>query len=144
MILCASAAAVAAFILSGQSGIRHYTAPELAELTCRQLGERHEEVIFAYHDAEIAYKRRTGAFHDDLGLPPEDVLPIAVLMKHFMRDSNISEADVMARATATPLHDSALFSEISATCATNPSWLAVEAMRQAAMNLGLIDSKEMD
>jgi len=138
LMLCATAA-LAAFVWAGPYDIKHYTADELAELTCDALGERHEEVIFAYHDAEIAYKRRTGAFHDDLGLPPEDVVPYAVLMKQFMHDNNISEADVVTRSTATPLLDSAFYAEVSGQCATNPTWRAVDAMREAATNLGLID-----
>lgn len=144
LMLCASAAALAAFIWSGPPEIRHYTADELSQLTCEELGQRHEDVIDAYHDAEIVHKRRTGAFHDDLGLPPEDVVPYAVLMKRFMRDNHISETDVVTRSTPTPLLYSDFYYEISGTCVANPSWQAVEAMRQTALNLGLIGENEMD
>jgi hypothetical protein len=144
LMLCTSAAALPAFIWSGQSQIRHYTADELSELTCEELGQRHEEFIDAYHDAEIAHFRKAGVFHDDLGLPPEDVMPYAVLLKRFMRDNNISETDLVTRSTATSLLYSGFYYEISGTCAANPSWQAVEAMRQSALNLGLIGINEMD
>lgn len=144
LILCASAAALAALIWSGPSEIRHYTADELSELTCEELGERHREVIDAYHDAEIAHKRRTGAFHDDLGLPPQDVIPYAVLMMRFMRDNNISETDVVKRSMPAPLLYSDFYYEISGTCVANPSWQANEAMQQAALNLGLIGGNETE
>ncbi len=142
-MVCACAVVLAAFVRVGTSEIRHYTADELAELTCEALGQRHDDVIMAYHDAEIAYKRRTGAFHDDLGLPPEHVVPYAVLMKQFMRDNNISGADVVTRSSATPLLDSVFYSEISGECANNPSLQAKEAMREAATHLGLLDGRAM-
>lgn len=144
LTLGAFAAALVAFIALGPSEIRHYTADDLLELTCEVLGERHKQVIDAYHDAEIAHFRKAGGFHDDLGLPPEDVVPYAVLMKRFMRDHNISETDVRTRSTATPLLDSDFYYEISGTCAANPSWQAVDAMRQAALNFGLIGWNDMD
>lgn len=141
LMLCASAA-LAAFIWSGPSEIRHYTAGELSEMTCEALGESHTEVIDAYHDAEIAHFRKAGAFHDDLGLPPEDVVPYAVLMTRFMRDHDIDKTDVITRSMPTPLLYSDFYYEISGTCAANPSWKAVEAMRQAALNLSLISRNE--
>lgn len=144
LMLCASAAALAAFVWPGPSEIRHYTADELSELTCETLGQRHEEVINAYHDTEIAHFRKAGAFHDDLGLPPEVVMPYAVLMKRFMRDNNIGEADLATRSTSMPLLYSDFYYEISGTCAANPSWPATEAMRQSAVNLGLFGRNEMN
>jgi hypothetical protein len=139
LTLCASAAGLAAFVWSGPSEIRHYAPDELAELTCEGLGERHEEVIFAYHDAEIAHYRQAGAFHDDLGIPPEDVVPYAVLIKRFLRDNGITEADIADTASATPILSSGFYYEVSGICAKNPSWQATDAMKQAALNLGLID-----
>lgn len=139
LTLCASAAGLAAFIWAGPSEIKHYTAEELAGLTCEALGERHLEVIDAYHDAEIAHHRRTGAFHDDLGIPPEDVVPFAVLIKQFLRDNGITDADIADTSTATPILSTSFYYEVSGICATNPSWQATAAMRQAALNLGLIN-----
>lgn len=140
LCLCAPAAALAFFAWPQSSQIRHYTAEELAGVTCEELGARHEEVIFAYHDAEIAYYRREGVFHDDLGLPQEDVLPFIVLMKQFMEDNEIREADIAApRSSSTPFSRSKFYHDISAICAENPLLEAVGAMRQAATNLNLID-----
>ncbi|MEY8828578.1 hypothetical protein AB9K34_09200 [Sedimentitalea sp. XS_ASV28] len=139
LILCASAVGRAAFIWADPSKIKHYSADELAKLSCEALSERHNELIDAYHDAEIAYKRRTGAFHDDLGLPPEDVVPFAVLIKRFVRDNNISEAHIEGKFPSTPILSSGFYYEVSAICATNPSWQATDAIRQAALSLGLID-----
>lgn len=144
LMLCAFAAVLAAFIWSGPSEIRHYTADELSELTCEELGERHTEVIDAYHDAEIAHYSRTGAFHDDLGIPPEDVVPYAVLLKRFMRDNNISETDLVTRSMPMPLLYSDFYHEVSGACAANPSWRAVEAMRRSALSRGLIGRNEVD
>lgn len=138
-ILCGTAAALGVAVWTGPSEIRHYSADELAELTCEDLGERHEDVIVAYHDAEIAHKRRTGAFHDDLGLPSEDVLPYPVLMKRFMRNNNIRETDTVAGVSSARLQDTDFYYRVSGLCAANPSWHAVDAMRQAAIELGLMD-----
>ena len=138
-MLCASMAGLLAFVWADFSELKHYAADELAELTCEALGERHEEVIVAYHDAEIAHKRRTGAFHDDLGLPSEDVLPYPVLMKRFMHDNNISEADIKAGSLAARIQNTDFYYAISGICAASPSWQAVDAMRQAAIELGLMD-----
>ena len=144
LMLCVSVAALAAFVWSGPAPIRHYTFDDLSELTCEELGERHTEVIDAYHDAEIAHYGRTAAFHADLGLPSDDVLPFAVLMMGFMRDNNISESKVVTRSTPWPLLYSDFYYEISGTCAANPSMRAVEAMRESALKLGLIGRDEMD
>ena len=143
-MLCASAAALAAFVWSGPSQIRHYTFDELSELTCEELGERHTEVLDAYHDAEIAHYGQTATFHVDLGIPSEDVVPYAVLMMRFMRDNNISETNLVTRSMLWPLLYSDFYYEISGTCAANPSWQAVEAMRQSALKLGLIGRNEID
>lgn len=135
---CVAAAGLAAIIWSGPFEIRHYRVDELAGLTCEALGERHEDVIVAYHDAEIAHYRQAGAFHDDLGIPTEDVLPYAVLIKWFVRDYGISETDIAGPSSETPILSSDFYFAVSGLCATNPSWLATDAMRQAALNLGLI------
>ena len=132
-------AALAAFVWSGPSKIRHYTADELLELTCEELGERHTEVINVYHDAEIAHYRRTGAFHDDLGIPPEDIVPFAVLIEWFVRSNDISEAHIKGNFPEMPILSTSFYYEVSGICATNPSWQATGAMQQAAINLGLID-----
>lgn len=141
LCVCASAAALATFVWVSADEPQHFTADELIKLTCHALGQRHEEVIFDYHDAEIAHYRRTGAFHDDLGLPSEDVVPYAVLIKRFMQDNHITVADLATTSSSTPLLDSDFYYETSAICAANPSWQAVDAMRQAAINLGLIDGQ---
>ena len=138
LTLCASAAGLAAFVWSGISEIRHYTADELVELTCDELAERHLEVIDAYHDAEIAHYRQAGTFHDDLGIPPENVVPIAVLIKWFVLHNDISEAHIEGKFPKTPILSSGFYYEVSSICASNPSWLATAAMRQAALDLGLI------
>jgi len=117
----------------------YYTATELTELTCKALGERHDEVIFAYHDVEIAHFRQTGAFHDDLGIPSEDVVPYAVLIKHFLHHNNIREADMVNTSSSTLILDSGFYYEVSRICAINPSWQATDAMLQAAQNLGLTE-----
>ncbi len=137
--LILSAAVLAVYVWSGPSDIKHYTADELPELSCEALGERHRELIDAYHDAEIAHYRQTGAFHDDLGIPSEDVVPYAVLMKQFMDDNDIGVADIADTSSLTPNLDSRFYYEVSGICATNPSWQATDVMRQAAKNLGLID-----
>ena len=137
--LTLSAAALVVFVWSGPSDIKHYTSDELAVVSCEALGERHKELIDAYHDAELAHYRHAGAFHDDLGIPSEDVVPYAVLMKQFMHDNEISVADIADTSSLTPILDSSFYFEASGICATNPSWQATDAMRQAAANLGLID-----
>lgn len=143
LMLFASAASLAAYVWTAPSKIQHYTADDLAELRCDELGERYLEVIDAYHDAEIAHYRQTGAFHDDLGIPSEDVLPYAVLIKRFLRDNEISEADIADTSSSTPILDSGFYYEVSGICATNPSWQADDAMREAATNLGLLDGRAM-
>jgi len=66
---------LALYVWQHPSQIKHYTAAELVGLTCEELGEKHEEMIFEYHDASIGYYTRIGAFSDDLGLPRDDDLP---------------------------------------------------------------------
>lgn len=132
------ASILVAFLWVGSTKIAHYSAEELANLSCVVLGERHEEVILAYHDAELAHFRRTGSFHDDLGVPPEDVLPFAIVFRQFLHDNDLSAAGITNTSSATTTLGSDFYYETSAICATNPSWLATDAMRQAALNLGLI------
>jgi hypothetical protein len=139
LILSVTAVVLVVLHWASPSEITHYTAEQLVELTCEELGERHEEVIFAYHDAEIAHYRQAGAFHDDLGIPPENVVPYAVLMERFVRDNNISKADIATGPSPTPFLNTRFFYETTGICAVNPSWQAVEALRQAAINLGLIN-----
>ena len=137
---CVFAAALAVFVWPRSAKIKHYTAEELVGATCEELGAAHEEVIFAYHDAEIAYVRRAGVFHDDLGLPQEDVVPFVVLMRRFMEDNDIKEAELAAPLSPSiPLQSSKFYYEISAICAANPLLGAVAAMRQAATKLNLIN-----
>ena len=139
LTLGASAVGLAAYIGEDLPESKHYSADELVELSCEALGERHEEVIVAYHDAEIAHRSRTGTFHDDLGLPTEDVLPYAVLIKRFVRDHDIGKAETAGAWSSMPILSSGFYHEVSAICATNPSWQATDAMRQAALNLSLIE-----
>lgn len=139
LTLCAVAVGFAAFIFVVPSEVKHYSADELAGLTCGALGERHLEVTDDYHDAEIAHYRQAGAFHDDLGIPPEDVVPYAVLIKRFLIDNGITEADIAGTSPATPILSSSFYYEVSGICAISPSWQATAAMRQAALNLDLID-----
>ena len=135
-------AALLVFNWVGSSDIKHYAADELAGLTCEDLGERHLEVIDAYHDADIAHYRQTGSFDGGVGLPPEEVVPYAVLMKRFMHDNGISDADIVGALSATPILSSNFYYEISAICATNPKWQAIDAMHKAATDLDLIKGPE--
>ena len=140
LFFCASAIALIIFVSARSSEIKSYTADDLIGLTCEELGERHEEVIFAYHDAEISYYKRAGAFHDDLGLPEEDILPFVVFMRRFMQDNDINEVDLAKPSSPlTTIQGSEFYHEVSGICAANPMLEAVEAMRRAAMNLSLID-----
>ena len=131
--LALSVITMTAFIWTGTPTIKHYTAAELMPLTCAALGERHEEVITAYHDAEIAHFRKTGAFHDDLGIPSEDVIPYSIVIKQFLREHNIVDAAM------SPILNSDFYAAVSGICASNPSWQATDAMRQVAISMELID-----
>ena len=62
-------------------------------------------------------------------------------MKLGSRDNNINEAALEARSSLKPILASGFFYEITSVCATNPSWQAIDAMKQAALNLGLIDGQ---
>lgn len=139
-LLCISTAALVLFFWTRPSEIKLYGADELVGLTCAELGERHEEVIFAYHDAAIDYYNREGAFPEDLGLPKEEVLPIVVLMKKFVEDNGLRKLNLSEPFLSTSNPQSSFFAEISAVCATNPSLDALDAMRQAAEQLNLIDA----
>lgn len=120
------------------SEIAHYTLGELRDLTCAELVEKHEEVIFAYHDAAIKIYGRTGAFPDDLGLPKEDVIPFAIVMREFIKDNELTGFDLSNPFYGSPSAPDAYFSnEISHVCALNPAMLAIEAMGQAAKRLEL-------
>lgn len=138
LLLLAAIATLTLYYSSRHSGLKQYTADALYGVTCETLGEQHDTVITACHDAEIAYFRRSGKFHDNLGLPQEDVLPYAILMAHFMQLNGIAKSDVLHKSSTTPLLSSAFYYEISALCAANPSWLAIDALRQAAINLDLM------
>lgn len=143
LFLGISSAVLAAYAWPHLFEIRHYTEDELVGLTCAELGEKHEEVIFAYHDASIAQYNRTGAFEDGLGLPREEVLPFVILMKNVILDNDLRGFDLtkpfFLSASATPpmLH-SAYHAEASSVCATNPTMDAVEAMLLSARNLELM------
>jgi hypothetical protein len=122
--------------------IRHYTEAELQGLSCSELSRRHEEVIFAYHDASITRYRETGAFEDNLGLPAEDLLPIIILMKKVIRDHGITGVELTmpfshsVSANASRVNAS-FFAEVSAVCARHPEMNDVAAVLQAAANLKL-------
>ncbi|CAN0652666.1 conserved exported protein of unknown function [Nitratireductor aquimarinus] len=140
LLICASALALAFYVWAQPAQIKHYTADELMGFNCEELGTAHEDLIVAYHDAEIARHRREGSFSDDLGLPKEDDLPFVVLMRRFMQDNDIREADLAKPSSpSATLQRSSFYAEISGLCAGNPSLGAVEAMRQAATKLNLID-----
>ncbi|UWQ10186.1 hypothetical protein K3X41_09615 [Aliiroseovarius crassostreae] len=132
---------LAAYLWRLPNDIRHYTEAELLGSTCAELSEKHEEVIFAYHDASLARKRKTGSF-DDPGLPAEDMLPLLIVMKKVIRDNEIAGLDLTqpffhSPSAAPPRLHSDFYAEISAICATNPAMDAGAAMLQAARNLGL-------
>lgn len=140
LFTCASIIILALYIWVNPSEIRHYTADDLVGLTCAELGEKHEEVIFAYHDAAIDHRKRTGAFPDDLGLPQDDVLPFAILLRTFIQENDLSEFDLSQSFfhSSSRLHSN-FFAEASHVCASNPSQGAMEAVGRAAKNLNLID-----
>lgn len=123
--------------------VRHYTVDELVGLTCEDLGQAHEQVIFAYHDASLARRGHTGSFEADLGLPRDEVLPFVILLRKVIEDIDLTGFDPAkpfvhsASATAPRLHAD-FYAEASGVCATSPTMNAVEAMVQAARNLGLI------
>lgn len=133
VLVCAGAAA-AAYVMWGRGeDIRVYAAAELVGLSCEALGARHEEVIFAFHDAELAHYRRAGSFHDDLGLPMEEVLPMIVLMRWVLEDSALNGATIAAAVSpGEALIRSGFYSKTSAICAANPQMPAVAAIGQAA------------
>ncbi|SFU15160.1 hypothetical protein [Sedimentitalea nanhaiensis] len=139
-LFCIAAGALVFFAWSQPTQIKHYTSEDLIGLTCEELSERHEDFIFAYHDAEIAYHRRTGAFHDDLGQPQEETLPFMVLMRRFMQDNHIRKVDLAHPSfPSTTLQRTKFYYEISAACAAGSSLRAVDVMRQVATKLNLID-----
>jgi hypothetical protein len=121
-------------------GTRHYTADELTGLTCAELGQRHEDVIFAYHDAALAKTRRTGTVQDDPGLPKEEVLPFVILMRKVIQDHDLDGFDpgkpfFHSASVATPRLHADFYAEVTSVCATNPAMDAVAAMLQAARTL---------
>ncbi|MFT5796826.1 MAG: hypothetical protein ACI84R_000880 [Candidatus Azotimanducaceae bacterium] len=135
LFLCAAITVLVLFVWARPSELKHYTADELIGLTCQELGQKHEEVIFAYHDVEITHYKRTGAFHDDVGLPKVEVLPYEVLIQRFIQDNGLSGDNLLQPVSIS--RSSNFSSEISNICVTNPLLLAVDAMRQAAKNLNL-------
>lgn len=138
LFLCICAALSAVYVWPNFSQIRHYTEDDLIGLTCEELGEKHEEVIFAYHDASIAHYRRTGAFEDDLGLPKDEVLPFVILMKKFIQDNDLRAFDLSKPfSISTAGLESDFFAEFSDVCASNPSLPAIDAVGQAAKRLKL-------
>ena len=140
LFLCIFILILALFVWAGPFEIKHYTAQELVGSTCEELGEKHEEVIFAYHDAEIAHYNRTGAFHEDVGVPKQEVLPLEILIGHFMQANDLMEVHLSEDSSAATRKLRYEFSsEISIICATSPLLQAVDAMRQAATKLNLIE-----
>ncbi|MDE4306341.1 hypothetical protein PXK30_22145 [Phaeobacter gallaeciensis] len=140
LLFCIAAVALVFFAWSQPSQIKHYTAKDLVGLTCAELSARHDDFIFAYHDAEIANYRRTDGFHDDLGLPQEETLPFIVLMRWFMQDNDIIEADLVHSSfPSKTLHGTKFYYEISAACASASPMRAVDVMQQVATKLNLID-----
>lgn len=140
LLFCIAAIALVFFAWSQPSQIKHYTAEDLIGLTCAELSARHDDFIFAYHDAEISNHRRTGGFHDDLGLPQEETLPFIVLMRWFMQDNDIIEADLVHSSfPSKTLQGTKFYYEISAACASAPPLRAVDVMQQVATKLNLID-----
>ncbi len=95
---------------------------------CEELGAAHEDLIVAYHDAEIARHRREGSFSDDLGLLKEDVLPFVVLMRRFMQDNDIREADLAKPSSPSgALQRSSFMSKYPVYARETPRW---EPLRQ--------------
>ncbi len=143
LFIGASVAALSLYAWAQSSDVRHYTVDELVGLTCEDIGQAHEQVIFAYHDAALARGSQTGSVETDLGLPGEEVLPFVILLRKVIEDNNLTGFDPAkpffhsATATAPRLHTD-FYAEASSVCATNPAMDAVEAMVQSARNLGLI------
>ncbi len=120
--------------------IRTYSAYELINLNCAELGERHEEIIASFHDAAIARYRKTGVFPDDLGLPRTEDLPIVVLILRFIQDNGLSGFDFSRpHSLSTSGAEADLFSELSNLCAASPSLDAMQAVEQAARRLDLVE-----
>ncbi|WP_157960265.1 hypothetical protein [Albibacillus kandeliae] len=142
LLLVISATILLFSLWPASNGIRHYTDAELAGLTCAELSEKHEEVITAYHDASIAYFRRTGAFEDGLGLPEEADLPMIKVMTRIIRENGLAGVDLTkpffhSSSAAASKQLSAVFSEFSALCASYPDMDAAAAGLRAAETLGL-------
>ncbi|MGO4917202.1 hypothetical protein [Pseudogemmobacter sp. W21_MBD1_M6] len=143
LFIGASAMALSLYAWTQSSDVRHYTVDELVGLTCEDLGQAHEEVIVSYHDAALARGGQTGSVGIDLGLPQDDVLPFVILMRKVIEDNDLAGFDPAkpffhsTTATAPRLHTD-FYAEASSVCATSPTMDAVEAMVQAARNLGLI------
>ncbi len=143
LFIGASVVALYLYAWPQSSDVRHYTADELVGLTCEDLGQAHEEVIVSYHDAALARGDQTGSVGTDLGLPRDDVLPFIILMRKVIEDNDLPGFDPAkpffhsATATAPRLH-TVYYADASSVCATSPTMDAVEAMVQAARNLGLI------
>lgn len=124
-------------------GTRHHTADELMGMTCAELGQSHEDVVFAYHDAALARNRRTGTVHADPGLPQEEVLPIVIVMRKVIADHDLDGFDpdkpfFHSASVATPRRHSDLYAEVTSVCATNPGMNAVAAVLQAARTVATI------
>jgi hypothetical protein len=147
LFLSVSTAALAIYIWPQLFEIKHYTLDELVGLTCEELGEKYDEVIFAYHDASIARYKRTGAFEGGFGRPKEEVLPFVILMKKVIQDNDLKGFDLSKpffhlASVATPRLHTDFYYEITSVCATTPSLDAIEAMMQAAKNLKLTNEPE--
>lgn len=140
LFLCISTAVAALYLWPRFSQIKLYTAAELTGLTCEQLSEKHEEVIFAYHDAALRHYRKTGAFPDDLGLPRAEDLPFSIVMNTYIQENALTAFDLSKPfSLSEPRQNKDFFYEVSRVCAVTPSLDAMTAVGQAAQNLNLMD-----
>lgn len=146
-LLFAFASAAALCIFSRPHELRHYTEAELTGLSCAEISEKNEEVIFAYHDASIREYKKAGSFENGVGLPKEEDLPFVILMKKVIRDNDFIGFDLSkpffhSASIATPRVHSEFYAEITSVCSKNSLLDAIEAMVQAAKNLNLMRKPE--
>lgn len=116
-------------------------------LSCAEVSEKNEEIIFAYHDASVEKYKKEGSFKGGVGLPEEEVLPFVILMKKVIQDHDLMGLDpakpfFSSVSIPTPKLHSEFYAEITSVCAKSPSLDAIEAMVQAAKNLKLTREPE--
>ncbi|WP_420507181.1 hypothetical protein [Nitratireductor aquimarinus] len=119
--LFVSASAVALYSWARPHEIRHYTESELTGLSCAEISEKNEEVIFAYHDASIREYKKAVSFENGVGLPKEEVLPFVILMKKVIRDNDFIGFDLSnpffhSASVATPRVHAEFYAEITSVC----------------------------